>query len=375
MNQLRILSVGEADSFPCGRVAGKLSASPTASDVTIVDPLSGDAWDNLLDHFPEATAFHTSAWARVLSRTYGHTPFYLKFTRAENVMGILPLMEVRSPLTGSRGVSLPFTDFCGPLVADHGVTKMIGEKLSELAAERRWRYIELRGIDPAIFPNACRSATFHAHTLSLDHSPTELWDRLESSVRRAVRKAGREGVTVEFASNGSGIREFYRLHSQTRRRHGLPPQPIRFFMNIYEEMIETGRGFLVQARASSKTIAAAIFFQFRDHAIYKFGASDETSQRSRPNNLVMWEAICRLVERGCRTLHFGRTEMENEGLRRFKLGWRTSENKIQYVRLGKGSPASTEPGLHTTSFHKIFFRMVPLSLNQLAGAAIYPHLD
>src|SRR5205809_7902736 len=81
----------------------------------IIDPLQNGAWDSLLSGFPEATAFHTSAWARVLSRTYGHTPIYLRFDRADEPVALVPLMEVRSALTGVRGVCLPFTDFCGPL--------------------------------------------------------------------------------------------------------------------------------------------------------------------------------------------------------------------------------------------------------------------
>ena len=44
-----------------------------------------------------------------------------------------------------------------------------------------------------------------------------------------------------------------------------------------------------------------------------------TFQNLRPNNLVMWEGIKSLMQRGADTLHLGRTSMENEGLRRFKL--------------------------------------------------------
>src|SRR5205823_295553 len=116
----------------------------------------------------------------------------------------------------------------------------------------------------------------------------------------------------------------------TRKRHGLPPQPVSFFLNIYEEVIKAGLGFLVMAKSGSRPVAAAVFFHHGKSAVYKFGASDESFQELRGNNLVMWEAIQSLARRGFKTLHFGRTSPANAGLRRFKLAWGTTEETISY---------------------------------------------
>ena len=121
----------------------------------------------------------------------------------------------------------------------------------------------------------------------------------------------------------------------------MPPQPFRFFQNIYEEIISRGDGFVVLAKLASRSIAAAVFFEFNGNAVYKFGASDESQQYRRANNLVMWEAIKRLAQRGCRTLHFGRTELGNEGLRRFKRGWGAIEEVIPYCRFYRLARAET----------------------------------
>ena len=53
----------------------------------------------------------------------------------------------------------------------------------------------------------------------------------------------------------------------------------------------------------------------------------------RANNLVMWQGIQFLARNGAEKLHFGRTEQENEGLRRFKLSWNTQEETIDYFRV------------------------------------------
>src|SRR5437764_9498199 len=50
-------------------------------EVTIVNPLVEREWDEWIDSHPETTAFHSSAWARVLVETYGHLPCYLQSAR------------------------------------------------------------------------------------------------------------------------------------------------------------------------------------------------------------------------------------------------------------------------------------------------------
>ena len=77
---------------------------------------------------------------------------------------------------------------------------------------------------------------------------------------------------------------------------------------------------------------------------------------------------------GCRTLHFGRTELGNEGLRRFKRGWGAIEEVIPYCRFYRLAPPRPA-GKKASSLPNFVFRRMPLPINGLAGALIYPHLD
>jgi lipid II:glycine glycyltransferase (peptidoglycan interpeptide bridge formation enzyme) len=203
----------------------------------------------------------------------------------------------------------------------------------------------------------------------------ELFSRFASPVRRAIRKAERNGVSAPVIRNRRAIADFYRLHVQTRRRHGLPPQPASLFLNIYEHIIKAGLGFVVLAQQRSRPIAAAVFFRFGNNALYKYGASDKKFQELRANNLVMWQGIQFLARNGARKLHFGRTECENDGLRRFKLSWGTEEEIIDYFRVDPSGRECVVPAPSGSSFHKKIFARLPLALNRLAGSMIYPHLD
>lgn len=290
------------------------------------------------------------------------------------MVALVPIMEVASTLTGRRGVCLPFSDCCTPLLFDEAVSSSFASKLLQLAVTRNWKFLELRGgTKPAT--SAVPSATFHSHKIDLSRGTDHLFARFASSVRGAIRRALKMGVTGEISCSRESLSVFYDLHLRTRRRHGLPPQPIKFFRNIHEELMKNGFGFVALARSASRPIAAAVFFRLGEKALYKYAASDERYQELRGNDLVLWEGIKFLVQEGARTLHLGRTPLENDGLRRFKLRWDVTEEMLHYFRfdVGKNSWLSMQ-GLPRT-LHKQVFGRLPLKLNQLAGSMIYPHLD
>jgi hypothetical protein len=346
----------------------------------ILDPIRDPAWDHVVALHRDAGCFHTSAWAKVLHQTYGHQPFYLQFSRGRRLAALIPLMEVRSLFTGRRGVCLPFSDACEPLIFDPEAVGLVRDRLVRLAQERRWKHLEIRGGNS--FQLAPSAATkFYGHTLDLRNGVEQLTIRFASPVRRAIRKAERSDVTATVVRNRQAITDFYRLHVQTRRHHGLPPQPASFFLNIYDHIIKPGFGFIVLARHGSRPIAAAIFFLFGKNALYKYGASDKKFQELRANNLAMWQGIQFLARNGAEKLHFGRTECENDGLRQFKLSWGTEEDTIDYFRVDPSGrkclvlSRALEQTPYNSGFHKRIFGRLPLAINRLAGSMIYPHLD
>ena len=74
--------------------------------------------------------------------------------------------------------------------------------------------------------------------------------------------------------SAQSIKEFYRMNCLTRRRHGLPPQPVSFFENIHNYIIKQNMGIVVLASYRKKVISGAIYFHFGKKAFYKYGASN-----------------------------------------------------------------------------------------------------
>ena len=350
-------------------------AQPAAAHngFTAVNPLEHADWDSLLSGHSESAFFHTSAWARVLNHTYGHRPFYFCRITASRLQALLATMEVSSWCTGLRGVALPFTDEC-PLVTTLPGDRGIYDAALELGRSRNWRYLECRH-DAHNWPNAQPSVSFYHHIIQLEQEPDLMFKRLASALRRGIRKASEEGLEIEFNSQPESLSLYYSLHCRTRRKHGVPPQPFRFFQNIGRYVLAAGHGFVAIARWQHQPIAAAVFFHNGRQAIYKFGASDYRFQHVRPNNLLMWEAMKRCAAAGCSSLHLGRTSLANEGLRRFKLSFGSEEFTRSYAKYDFRRGAFVGDVDRAQGRLNQVFRCLPAPLFRLAGRVLYPHLS
>ena len=102
----------------------------TSIQVNIVNPIEFKAWDDMVRLSPDCSVFHSSNWARVLLDTHGYAPHYMIFLGEGEPVGLLPMMGVKTFITKRRGVSLPFSDYCEPIVFDQSIVpEMIEEVL------------------------------------------------------------------------------------------------------------------------------------------------------------------------------------------------------------------------------------------------------
>ena len=114
-------------------------------DIQIINPIEHPGWDDLLRTADQASFFHTSGWARVLSETYGYEPLYFTIVDGDRLTGLIPVMEVKSFLTGKRGVSLPFTDMCEPVAEEQQTFEALLKEAAAYGRRAGWRHLEIRG--------------------------------------------------------------------------------------------------------------------------------------------------------------------------------------------------------------------------------------
>jgi GNAT acetyltransferase-like protein len=351
-----------------------VNPSRTSVQAQPTSPFVEPHWDDLVRTNPRGCFFHGAAWPTVLRNTYGHTPYYFLAREGNQLVALLPVLEVSSPITGRRGVSLPFTDECPPLISGPVTAEALLQQAIEFGRSRKWRYFECRGIERSAIA-APPSISFCGHHLELAGGEDRLFADFDSSVRRAIRKAEKAGVQVEVANTLDAIQTFYALHCKTRKRHGLPPQSFLFFRQIQEHILSRGQGFVVLGRFEGRPIAAAVFFHLGSQAIYKYGASDPAFLHLRANDLVMWKAIRWHSRGGYTSLHFGRTSTGNEGLRRFKRGFGAAEDTIHYFRFDYRRNSFVTSRDRAQGGLNAVFGLLPLRLLRMMGSVMYKHLS
>jgi hypothetical protein len=369
--------------------------STNGMTVQRLNPLNCPDWDALLLTHPDYTFFHSAAWARVLHDTYGSIPNYFAITAGAGVkfpascnladefsssalpppassrlLGLFPVMETNSLILGQRGISLPFTDECQPLASDPSMFQQLWQAAISYGKSRTWKFLTCHGGNRYL-PDAPPSLSFFGHDLDLSGGGAQLFAHLAPAVRRAIRKAGKSGVSVEVSHSLEGVKTYFSLHCLTRKKHGLPPQPFSFFENVHRHVIQHGQGCVVIGHHEGKAVAAVILFFLGTKALYKFGASDESCQHLRANNLVMWEAIKWAAAQGMTRFHFGRTSFSNDGLRRYKLGWGATEQIISYFKYTLAKETFVRDKDQVVGWYNRVFRRMPLALARGAGSLLY----
>jgi CelD/BcsL family acetyltransferase involved in cellulose biosynthesis len=295
-------------------------------------------WGAFLRQQPAATALHHPAWMQMLAACYGYEPFVFALTDDASLIAGLPMLGVGNFLSGRRWVSLPFTDYCPALAKGGKDLAALTDSLVEKRNSDGLASVEVRAQLPTQSGVYTHSSAV-IHVLALSSDPEAVFRKFKrTQVQQCILKAERDAVTVRRASAGTDLDVFYSLHLQTRRRLGTPVQPRRYFDLLWKRLIEPGVGFILLAYHGETPLAGAVFLAWNGTVSYKHSASDPAYWRLRPNNLVLWNAIKWGCENGYHTFDFGRTDLDDEGLRAFKNGWGTKEQPLVYSVIADRAP-------------------------------------
>jgi CelD/BcsL family acetyltransferase involved in cellulose biosynthesis len=325
-------------------------------------------WIELVRTHEGALAFHHPSWILMLAECYGFRPFVLGVAdSAGGLAGGLPVLEIPARWRPRRWVSLPFTDSCPPLLPPAG--EDLRKEVERYAAAAGVGSVEIRG---PLNGNSVTLPNGVSHHLPLEGGTENIARGFRPSVRRNIRIAKANGVTVRVAEHESDLTQvYYGLHVETRRRLGLPVQPRRLFKLLWEHVVEKGVGRLFLAEVGGQPAAGAVFLGWNGALLYKYGASDPALWPVRPNHLLFSEAIDWACEAGYRSLDFGRTDSTALSLRRFKLSWGAVERPLSYTFLGT-RPASAS-GAEPPRLLRLALRRSPRWVVRACGEILYRH--
>jgi Acetyltransferase (GNAT) domain len=341
-----------------------------------IDPLRDSRWPGLIEKHSAASVFHSAEWLSALSSAYNYEPVaYTMCEPSAELASAVVFCKVKSWLTGSRLVSLPFSDHCDPLVDSASGFDDILLRVSKEVDDGRWGYCEVRPVrfEPSGLTRLHHSAQYCLHIIDLRPSIDAIFRSFhKNSVQRKIRRAEHESLSYEEGSSERLLSHFHTLLVATRKRHYLPPQPMKWFRSLIASFGENLK--IRVAFKNDEPIASILTLSHKNIVTYKYGCSDARYHPLGGMALLFWRTIQEAKAKGFEKLDLGRSDGNNLGLIEFKEHWAGIRSHLYYWRY-PNVPLSHESLRESKG--KITRRLIEASpdrLLALAGRLFYRHI-
>ncbi|HVW66830.1 MAG TPA: peptidoglycan bridge formation glycyltransferase FemA/FemB family protein [Candidatus Peribacteraceae bacterium] len=279
------------------------------------------------DDFLKAQRFSPFLQSWTMGDVYadiGQTPIRLEIRESDELLGVC--LAVVVPARRGRHLTVHY----GPVLKD-GVAspvlslELLMDALRDAAIEHNCTFLRLSPFWPI---SQSHAADLHAvrsplhllaeHVWYVPLTQTDRWSEtqdaslapqarteeeifmsLRKTTRNLIRRAEKEGVTIELSQDPlKDIEEFIRLHDETRKRHGFTPYTNSYFRSQVKHFAPTGNALLYLARYQGQVISASIHMQFGGETSYHHGASTHAFSKIPSSYLLQWRAIQDALKRG-----------------------------------------------------------------------------
>lgn len=296
----------------------------------LMDAGSAPAWDRFVDAMPGGTFFHRSAWADVFVRAFRHTPHYVMAERDGAIVGVLPLVHVKTRLFGNSLMSSPFCVYGGPLAADAEAAAALEAETARLMGGLGARVAEYRFLHPLPegwleedrwTTRADLYVTFRKPIGAEDDANLKAVPRKQ---RAMVRKGIDRGLQSTVSQDVDGLHAIY---AESVRNLGTPVFARRYFRILAEAFRD--RMDVVTIADGGVPVAAVLNFYDRDEVLPYYGGGTAAARASYANDFMYWEVMRRAAARGSRLFDFGRSKA-GTGAFAFKKNWGFVPEPLRY---------------------------------------------
>jgi len=340
---------------------GEAPGAPATHVVTWND---GASWDQFVANAADGTVAHRWAWTHIVPSAYGHHVTPLAAVRQDELVGVLPLVLVRSRIFGRCLVSMPYLDTGGVCTAgDVSAQEALVEAALDLATTAR-APLELRHLrDRTVgLPAAVHKVTM---TLDLDGGEEAVWRRIKSNRRGQVRKAKRNGLSTHVCG-ADGLDDFFAVLATNMRDLGSPMHRREFFAGIVEQFADDAR--IVLVRHDTRVVGAGLILFHGDRAVLPWSSSLRSALPLGPNQLLYWEAVRQALERDRRVFDFGRSSPRS-GTFEAKREWGAQPVQLHWHR-SLGDASASEDDAQRMAWAVRLWRRLPVKVATRVGGLV-----
>ncbi len=281
-------------------------------------------WDGYVSRHSSSSMYHQFAWRRLIERVFRHESRYLIARRNGLVVGVLPIIRLKSTLFGDYLVSLPFFNFGGVLADSEEISNQLMAAAVRDASELGCSHIEFR--DRRQRPDWMVRTDKVGMEVVLPDTVGALTKGFGSKLRAQINKAIKAGASATFGGDEL-VGDFYRVFSRNMRDLGTPVYPIQFFREMLRAFPDAAK--IVLIRMEEQPVAAGFLIRFRDRVEIPWASSLRESNSQGANMLMYAKALEHAVEDSCEVFDFGRSSV-GSGTHRFKKQWGATEKQLYW---------------------------------------------
>ena len=333
-----------------------------------VEPYDGPAaqWDSFVRSQSGWTSFHLHTWKPLIESVMGHEcPYLVARDAGGALVGVLPLVRVRSMVFGHYVVSMPFVNYGGPLGSTEAVQALTREAVTRARAGGV-KLLELRSRHelPIDLPASHRKITV---VLDLPDSPEALRKQLGAKLRSQIKRPEKEGVSVRFGADQ--VAPFFEVFARHMRDLGTPTQPRALFEQIAARFGDDA--WFGCAYLGDRPIACGAGFRWGNEFEMTWASALQEFNKVSPNMLLYAAFMDRSIAHGVRLFNFGRCSPDS-GTHRFKKQWGSRDEPLWWYQHTRGGEAVATPSPDQGAFSwgPRIWRHLPLPIANAVGPFI-----
>ncbi|MEO0418071.1 MAG: FemAB family XrtA/PEP-CTERM system-associated protein [Pseudomonadota bacterium] len=276
-----------------------------------------------------ASLFHRPAWLKAVEVGTGQEAAGIITEQMGAITGWLPLTQVRSMLFGKALVSSGFAVGGGLCVASEEARRPLVEAAQNLACEKGFAHLELRG---GALPEGegwrqwdDKHCGFE-RALAADDEAELL--AIPRKSRAEVRKGLKNDLEVKVGRGANDLRAHYAIYSESVRNLGTPVFPAKLFRAMLEAFPDESD--ILTVFKDNAPISSVLNF-YHDGAVLPYwGGGTYAARGARSNELMYYKLMLHARRRGMHRFDFGRSKT-GSGPYKYKKNWGFDPQPLAYA--------------------------------------------
>lgn len=351
-----------------------LSPAGGSEEIRIVDDVGKAAWGAFVDHAPQATFFHDWRWSDIVQEAHGHAPLRLAAMRGDEVVGILPLTEVKSPFFGRSLISTGFTVGGGVAALDDQAAHALAEAAIEAGRARKVSYVELRS-ERALFSDwRSKEQTYASFikTMPFDEDArlAAIPRKRRAEVRKAIKLEAEGRLRIRFEND---VSVFHDIYARSVRNLGTPVFSRRYVALLTEAFGDAAEIAIVEGDGAP--VAALMSFYFRDRVMPYYVGAIDGARPLRAFDYLYWKVMARAGDRGAPVFDFGRSKIGTPHFDYKKLwGFEATPLAYQYALINAKEVPDVNPNNAKFALVSSAWKRLPLPIANRLGPILARNL-